>query len=73
VKAGETGEWDTPELHEIGLQITEKIAQMLPYTPPTDAEDDWDAAVKNFISELTAVEVNGTWTIGRFERGGAQA
>jgi len=64
VKAGETGQWDTPELREIGAKICEKILEVLPYTPPTDAEDDWDAAVKNFISELTAMEINGTWTIG---------
>jgi ABC-type glycerol-3-phosphate transport system substrate-binding protein len=38
--------------------------QVLPYTPPSDAEDDWDAAVKNFMVELTASELNGAWTIG---------
>jgi ABC-type glycerol-3-phosphate transport system substrate-binding protein len=64
VKAGETGQWDTPELREVGAQICQKILTVLTYTPGTDAEDDWDAAVKNFISERTAMEVNGTWTIG---------
>jgi ABC-type glycerol-3-phosphate transport system substrate-binding protein len=64
VKAGETGEWDTPELRAAAAQICETILQVLPYTPPSDAEDDWDAAVKNFMVELTASELNGAWTIG---------
>jgi multiple sugar transport system substrate-binding protein len=64
VKAGETGQWDTPEIRSIGAKILEKVQQVLPYTPPTDAEDDWDASIKNFITEATSVEVNGTWTIG---------
>lgn len=63
-EAGQTGEWDTSELREGALQICEKILEVLPYTLATDAEDDWDAAVKLFITEQTASEYNGAWTIG---------
>ncbi len=63
-EAGQTGVFDTPELREAASQICEKIVEVLPYTLPTDAEDDWDAAVKLFITEQTASEYNGAWTIG---------
>lgn len=63
-EAGQTGEWDTSELREGALQICEKILEVLPYTLATDAEDDWDAAVTLFITERTASEYNGAWTIG---------
>jgi ABC-type glycerol-3-phosphate transport system substrate-binding protein len=64
VQAGETGQWDTPALRAAATQICEMILPVLPYTPSSDAEDDWDAAVKNFIVEQTAAELNGAWTIG---------
>lgn len=63
-EAGQTGVWDTPEIRDIGMKIGEKLLQALPYTLPSDAEDDWDAAVALFISEQTASENNGPWTIG---------
>jgi ABC-type glycerol-3-phosphate transport system substrate-binding protein len=63
-EAGQTGEWDTTTLREGAAQICEKILQVLPYTLASDAEDDWDAAIALFITEQTASEYNGPWTIG---------
>jgi ABC-type glycerol-3-phosphate transport system substrate-binding protein len=63
-EAGQTGEFDTDELREGGVQICQKILEVLPFTWETDAEDDWDAAVSLFITEKTASEYNGAWTIG---------
>jgi ABC-type glycerol-3-phosphate transport system substrate-binding protein len=62
--AGKTGVWDVPELREAGVMIGEKLLEVLPFTHPSDAEDDWDAAVALFITEQTASEYNGPWTIG---------
>jgi ABC-type glycerol-3-phosphate transport system substrate-binding protein len=63
-EAGQTGNFDTPELREAGVKICEKILKVLPFTLASDAEDDWDAAIKLFITEQTASEYNGPWTIG---------
>jgi ABC-type glycerol-3-phosphate transport system substrate-binding protein len=62
--AGQTGVWDIPELREAGLKIGEKIMQVLPFTLASDAEDDWDMATTLFMTEQTASEYNGPWTIG---------
>lgn len=63
-EAGQTGVFDTPALREGAAKICDKILQVMPFTHPTDAEDDWGAAVKLFIAEQTASENNGPWTIG---------
>jgi ABC-type glycerol-3-phosphate transport system substrate-binding protein len=63
-EAGQAGEFDTDALREGAVQICQKIQEVLPFTWETDAEDDWDAAVSLFITEKTASEYNGAWTIG---------
>jgi raffinose/stachyose/melibiose transport system substrate-binding protein len=59
-EAMEAGNWSDSTV----VDAFAKLAEIVPYLPDNDAENDWDAAAKLFVSEKTAFEVNGPWTIG---------
>jgi maltose-binding protein MalE len=59
-EAMEAGTWTDPTV----VAAFAKLAEIVPYLPKNDTENDWDASAKLFVSEQTAFEVNGPWTIG---------
>lgn len=46
------------------LDALSRINELVPYVPENDAENHWDEAMQLFVSEQTAFELNGAWTIG---------
>lgn len=59
-EAMDAGDWTA----DVVVAAFTKLAEIVPFLPPNDAENDWDASAKLFVTEQTAFEVNGTWTIG---------